>query len=155
MIFHEKYQNDELNHFIEDACKISFFFSHLVYWSLNSLRNTIIESESLEPMYFLFLFVLNFFILSRINSTLMLITESSCKNKKNHAFIAYSELLKNLKRNTNLCEEIKLKLKEIIKEYGTSSEKTIKNYSNNLIIKANDINLIVYKSIFKGKKENG
>lgn len=85
----------------------------------------------------------------------MLITESSCKNKKNHAFIAYSELLKNLKRNTNLCEEIKLKLKEIIKEYGTSSEKTIKNYSNNLIIKANDINLIVYKSIFKGKKENG
>ena len=50
MIFHEKYQNDELNQFIEDACKISFFFSHLVYWSLNSLSNTIIESKSLEPL---------------------------------------------------------------------------------------------------------
>ena len=54
MIFHEKYQNDELNFFIEDACKISFFFSHMVYWSLNSLTKLITESKIIEyPMFFI------------------------------------------------------------------------------------------------------
>lgn len=51
MIFHEKYQNGELNSFIEEACKVSFFFSHLVYWSLNSLSKSILEPNILEPMF--------------------------------------------------------------------------------------------------------
>jgi len=55
MIFHEKYQNTDLNYFIEDACKISFFFSHMVYWSFNSLTKVITDTKTIEyPMFRLF-----------------------------------------------------------------------------------------------------
>lgn len=53
MVFHEKYQNDELNYFVEEACKLSFFFSHMVYWSLNSLKKIMTETKIIEyPLLF-------------------------------------------------------------------------------------------------------
>ena len=61
MIFHEKYQNYELNDFIEDACKISFFFSHMVYWTLNSLTKITTETKTIEYPMFLYLIMVNLF----------------------------------------------------------------------------------------------
>lgn len=78
-----------------------------------------------------------------------ILAEISCLNKKNHAFIAYSDLLKNLKRNNTLCEEVKMRLKETIADYGTVNEKVAEKISCKLLIKASDITLNIYSSIFE------
>lgn len=53
IIFHEDFKNIELNGFLQEACEISFFFSHLVYWCLKSLSKLIKNKNDIEefPMF--------------------------------------------------------------------------------------------------------
>jgi len=85
----------------------------------------------------------------RIKDSLQYIIEISCQNKKNQAFIAFSEILKKIKRNRENCEE-NLRIKEVIADYGTSNEKNQeKNSDNPTKIKAIDIPLNIYTSIYE------
>ena len=91
-------------------------------------------------------------ISKRIKDSLAYIVDISCKNKKNHSFLAFSEVLRKFKKNIKNKDHAS-KIKEMIAEYGTSFEKLNEKGKNKMVIKAKDIPLNIYTSIYEKEGE--
>jgi hypothetical protein len=62
--------------------------------------------------------------------------------------LAFSEILRKYKKNNKNTHEHS-KIKEMISEYGTSFEKINEKGKNKMVIKAKDIPLNIYTSIYE------